>query len=169
MKTFSLILPVLFGMSNFSPTAGYEVCYSPKGGCKEMIERFIDSASPGESILLMAYVLTSDPISDALIRANNRGAKVTAIIDRNAAKTRGADAKRLKDAGVEVLVDKKHPISHSKTIIIGDAVQTGSFNYSTAAETVNQENAIILYSVPDIAGKYKEFFEFHRLHSKDLK
>lgn len=163
-----LLFPLLTGFSGGNIRARYEVCYSPKGGCTRMITNFIDSAKPKKSILMMAYVLTSDIISNSLIKAKQRGVNVTILVDKNAPLARGADAKRLSDVGIEVLVDKNHPISHSKSIIIGNAVQTGSFNYSSAAEYSNQENALILYSVPKISKNYRDFFDSHRLHSFKL-
>lgn len=144
----------------------YEVCYSPKGGCTDMIVDFITNST--SDVWVLAYVFTSDRIADALIQAAHAGRDVQVIVDKNAQKVRGNDVKKLVDAGLHVWVDKKHPISHSKVIISGDSFETGSFNFSNAAEKTNQENAVIFYSTPELTKHYREFFEDHRSHSVKL-
>jgi phosphatidylserine/phosphatidylglycerophosphate/cardiolipin synthase-like enzyme len=46
-------------------------------------------------------------------------------------------------------------------VIDGDAVETGSFNYSAGAADRNAENVIWLSGVPDVAAQYRQ--EFSRL------
>ena len=56
---------------------------------------------------------------------------------------------------------------HNKFIVIdGSSVETGSFNYTTAAITHNAENALILWHIPALAAKYTT--EFDRLWVESL-
>lgn len=142
-----------------------QVCFSPNGGCEQMIVRFIDAADYDTPIHVMAYNFTSDPIGDALARAAKRGVEVDVIVDYGASQQKGVEIGKVKKAGATVWVDRKHKIAHSKVTIIGNAVQTGSFNYSESAEKANQENALIIHCGHEFAQQYLTFWETHRSHS----
>ena len=46
---------------------------------------------------------------------------------------------------------------HDKFIVVdGVTVETGSFNFTSAAERSNAENVVVLRGVPDVAAKYEE-------------
>jgi len=51
---------------------------------------------------------------------------------------------------------------HNKFMVVdGDAVQTGSFNYTTSAATRNAENVLVVQDSPELAKAYQS--EFKRL------
>ena len=45
---------------------------------------------------------------------------------------------------------------HNKFMVVdGDAVQTGSFNYTTSAATRNAENVLVVQDSPELAKAYQ--------------
>lgn len=145
-------------------STGTEVYFSPHGGCTDAIVRAITAAK--ESIYVQAYSFTSQPIAEALVAAQRRGVKVSAILDssNNADKSTSEDF--IATGGVRTLVDSKHAIAHSKVIVIdARTVITGSFNFSNAAEESNVENLLVLHD-PDLARKYLANWTEHESHSE---
>lgn len=68
-------------------------------------------------------------------------------------------------AGIPTGIDDRHPIVHSKIVIVdGATVLTGSFNFSKAAKQKNAENLLVLKS-PDLAARYLENWNAHAAHS----
>ena len=61
--------------------ASVKVCFTPGEPCTDKI---VDEISNAKSeILLQAYSFTSDPISNALIRAHKKGIIIKCIFDKN--------------------------------------------------------------------------------------
>lgn len=136
-----------------------EVAFSPKQGATDLIVKTISSAT--KSIRVAAYSFTSAPIVKALIQAKERGVDVQAIVDHDSnyqGRAYGAHAvSTLVTAKIPVKVIDKYKIFHHKFIIVdGQTVETGSFNFSDAAEKVNAENVIVLHNVPEVAKSYLE-------------
>ena len=68
-----------------------------------------------------------------------------------------------------VLIDASHAIAHNKVMIIdSDAVITGSFNFTKAAEERNAENLLIIY-YKELSALYAENWRRHHLHSEPLR
>ena len=118
-----------------------------------------------ESIFVLAYSFTSAPIADALGRAARRGVHVEAVLDRGQRTARGSQGGALAASGATVYVDSRHAIAHNKVMVLdGQAVVTGSFNFTKGAEEKNAENLLILDS-PELARLYREEWEKHRGHA----
>jgi phosphatidylserine/phosphatidylglycerophosphate/cardiolipin synthase-like enzyme len=67
--------------------------------------------------------------------------------------------------GIITYLDDKHAIAHNKIMIIDEeAVITGSFNFTKAAEEKNVENLLIIKS-KDLAKIHIENWENHKKHS----
>jgi phosphatidylserine/phosphatidylglycerophosphate/cardiolipin synthase-like enzyme len=146
------------------PTPASRVYFSPQGGCTQAITDAIRGAR--NEILVHAYAFDSREIADALIEAHRRGVRVVVIMDRSQAENARNVAKYLSENGVTVLVDDQHSAAHDKVIIIdGSLVLTGSFNFTTAAESRNGENLLALREAPIIT-QYRTNWERHRGHSR---
>ena len=66
----------------------------------------------------------------------------------------------LKSAGIPIRLDERYAIHHHKFMVIdGVTLETGSFNYTTAAVKHNAENALVLWNVPQIAQVYAKEWE----------
>ncbi len=135
----------------------YEVYFCPEDACSSQIIRQIDRAQG--YIYVAMYSFTVDSIADALIRARNRGVDVKVVMEKSQV-GRGSEYERLKNAGIDVRLDKNPDYMHNKFMIIdGKIITTGSFNWSLRADKKNDENLLIVYS-EELAKQYKEeFFE----------
>lgn len=133
--------------------ATIEVAFSPEHGATELVVKAIGEAR--NSIRVAAYSFTSRPIEDALKAARRRGIDVRMVVDKENANGRKNAAFYVAEAGIPVRVDHRYDIMHDKFIVIDDAtVESGSFNFTSAAEHRNAENVIVLRNVPAIASKY---------------
>lgn len=140
------------------------VYFSPRGGAQDAIVRRIDQAR--ESIYVLAYSFTSEPIVSALVRALARGVHVEAVLDRGQRTARGSQAGALADSGAKVYIDARHAIAHNKVMVIdGKTLVTGSFNFTKGAEEKNAENLLIL-DAPELTKLYREEWEKHRGHAE---
>lgn len=136
--------------------SGLDVYFSPHGGCDSRILEFINAEN--KEILVQAYSFTSMAIADALVA---KGSIVHVIVDRT--QTSDKIVQYLVAHGIDVLIDKKHPIAHNKVIITPGAVETGSYNYTKQAED-NAENCLFIKYKP-LAAKYRDNWMTHKAHS----
>ena len=147
--------------------AGYEVGFSQTGDALRVVLSGIRSAKT--SILVAAYSFTSKPIATALLDAHKRGVRV-AVVAEEQQNIRAYSAVRfLANKGVPVRLNGRAPALHQKFMVIDLAhVETGSMNYSSAAEK-NAENALMLWHVKPLAQAYGA--EWQRLWNdgEDLK
>lgn len=142
----------------------YQVCFSPQQNCTQQIVKLIDSAK--HSIHMQAYSFTSRPITHALIAAVKRGVTVDLIVDHSQLLCQTFSRVRyLLHHQVHVWDDDKLNIAHNKVLIIDhDAIETGSFNYTTSAQKYNAENVLILYS-PQLADIYLHNWQYRKEQS----
>lgn len=140
-----------------------EFAFSPGKESTDLIVKVIRSAT--KTIRLAAYSFTSKPLAEALISAHRRGVDVQVVLDKSNATARYSSATFLANAGVPTRIDSKHPIAHSKYMIIDDkTVETGSFNYTKAAMR-NSENVVVFWDSPEIAKTYNHDWHPHWEHS----
>lgn len=122
-----------------------EYCFSPGGGCASVLTRWIGQAT--SSIHVLIYSFTLNQVSDAIISAKNRGVDVKIVMERSNANEQGAEYTRLKNAGISIRLDSNSADMHDKLAIIdGHIVITGSFNWSAAANSRNNENLVVIDS-----------------------
>jgi phosphatidylserine/phosphatidylglycerophosphate/cardiolipin synthase-like enzyme len=144
-----------------TPTQLY---FSPQGGCTEGILRTIDRAR--SEILIQAYSFTSVPIYRALLRAHERGVKISLIADKSERTEGLTPTLILANAGIPVYLDGKHAVANNRVVIVDQQVViTGSFNFNQASEDMNAENLLILDS-KEVAAEYRKNWFQHRQHSE---
>lgn len=144
--------------------------FSPNGGCTRALTSEIAAAR--HSILLQGFTFTSSEIGRALVEAHRRGVDVQLLLDSGAAADYRDQLQLLLQAGVPIYVDTKHAAAHSKVVLIDTrTLITGSFDFTSAAETDNVENLLILHDQPRLQSAYEENFHAHLAHSErfDLK
>ena len=125
------------------------VYFTPPAGAAQAIVKTIDSSQ--KEVLVQAYGFTHNAIAQAIIRAHQRGVKVSVLLDQKSDHTNR-------------YVDGKHAIAHNKVMVIDESIViTGSFNFTNSAETRNAENFLILKS-PPLANRYKEEWLQHWAH-----
>lgn len=137
-----------------------EVGFSPEGSAKELVLRFIRSATKGQRMRILAYALTSQDVVDALVTKYKEGVNIAVVADytenfeSRSSKHSIAALNVLANAGVPIRVVSEYPAMHEKVIIIEDSVEWGSFNYTGAAERSNSENATVAWHNPALAQAY---------------
>lgn len=134
------------------------VNFSPKGGITAADVAVIAAAE--REILVQSYSFTSKPICEALIAAKNRGVDVQVVIDGPASQSKYCRAKDLALAQCQVRIATCRGIAHNKVMLVdGQTIITGSFNWTAQAETINQENQLILSGFPDLLKAYRANWE----------
>jgi phosphatidylserine/phosphatidylglycerophosphate/cardiolipin synthase-like enzyme len=129
-------------------------CFVPGHDCQQQIIDVIDAAR--HDLLIQAYSFTSAPIAQALVRAERRGVKVTAILDKSQRSERYSGARFLINAGIPVWIDDRPAIAHNKVIVADERITvTGSFNFTKAAQERNAENIVVIDD-PRIAAAYRQ-------------
>jgi phosphatidylserine/phosphatidylglycerophosphate/cardiolipin synthase-like enzyme len=119
--------------------------FSPNGGCQKAIIQEIDNSE--QQILIAAYSFSSKPIANALYRSAKRGVSIYCVVDTRQPTAHYTMVPDLIDNGIQLRVDRIHPLMHQKTIIIdNETLIIGSFNYSSSAENRNAELLAVIKS-----------------------
>lgn len=146
-------------MAAAPPPPRIAVGFSP-GDAEALVARTIDGARA--SIEVAAYSFTSRPVAMALLRAKARGVTVRIVADRSQRTARYTSIRFLARQGVPVRIDSNYSIMHDKFLVVdGRTVETGSFNYTRAAQFRNAENVVVIVDAPAVAAVYAR--EWQRL------
>lgn len=153
--------------ANTPINASVRVYFSPNGGAEKAICEAMDKAK--KEIRVQAYLLSSRAVTDAIIRAHQRGVDTQVILDKKVFDNKKNTASEIAAAGVPIFADGKHSTSHDKIVVTDKAcVLTGSFNYVDKAETKNSENLLVLESA-ELADQYLKHWNEHQRHAKPVK
>jgi phosphatidylserine/phosphatidylglycerophosphate/cardiolipin synthase-like enzyme len=138
------------------------VYFTPPAGAAQAIVKAIDASN--KEVLVQAYGFTHNAMAQAIVRAHQRGVKVSVLLDQKSDHTNRYVVDLFNNAQVTMRQDGKHAIAHNKVMVIDDSIViTGSFNFTNSAETRNAENFLILKSSP-LAARYKEEWLKHWVH-----
>ena len=134
-------------------TQNIEVAFSPDGWAEALVLKVIRSAK--NSIRLAGYTFTSPSVVRALTDAKKRGVDVATLVDySNILSTSRSALNLLVHAGIPTRTVSTYPIHHDKYIVVdGLHVETGSFNYTTAARR-NSENVLVVWNNSTVAAQY---------------
>ena len=146
-------------------TSTLEAGFSPdRSSAEDLVLKVIGSA--GTSLKMSAYSFTSPTIVRAMLDAKRRGVHVQLIADErsNLNEDRSGKARHalnaVAEAGIEVRTISAYAINHDKLMIVdGRHIETGSFNYSTAAARRNSENVLVVWNSPELATIYLRHWE----------
>jgi phosphatidylserine/phosphatidylglycerophosphate/cardiolipin synthase-like enzyme len=168
LNTLAIFFAVLIALPLVSHATEVTSCFVPEyhGGpsCTEQVTEAIGAAH--KTILVQAYAFTSAPIAKALVEAHRRGVTVRVILDKSNVKQGYSSATFLQHMGVPPLIDSFHAIAHNKVIVIDDhLVITGSFNFSSAAESRNAENLVFIDNGA-VAADFTRNWSEHAQHSQ---
>jgi len=138
------------------------VVFTPEDGALERaIIPIVRSA--GKSIRFLAFSFTDYPLADAMSQRASSGVDVAGVFEKVGSETDAAELRTLFCARVPVRQDGNSAFMHHKVIVVDERIViTGSLNFSTSAETANDENVLIIDS-PEIASLYLQ--EFGRVWS----
>ena len=123
-------------------------------------EAIIPLVSTAKSnIRFLAFSFTDYPLAAAMIDRAQHGVDVAGVFEKVGSTTQSAELRTLYCAHVPARQDGNGSFMHNKVIIVDQRyVITGSLNFSTNAETSNDENVIIIDN-PDIAKLYMQDFD----------
>jgi phosphatidylserine/phosphatidylglycerophosphate/cardiolipin synthase-like enzyme len=137
-----------------------ECYFSPSDKTTEQIDKAIQSA--GGDLQLALLTLTRNDIGASIIAKHQSGETVACIIEN--INDQGSEFTALTNAGVDALehtlpydIHHKYGIIDANTPNSDPMVITGSHNWSTAAETVNDENTLIIHDA-EIANWFLQEF-----------
>ena len=136
------------------------VAFSPNGGGTELVIETINSAKT--EIRMATYSFTEPRIAKALLQAKKRGVDVSLVVDtdHNGRKTGPSAVSFLIGEGIPITIQSSYKIQHNKFIVVDrKTVETGSFNYSRAADQSNAENLMSIASCPQLAAIYLKDWE----------
>ncbi len=140
--------------------------FAPWDDIEALIVEQLDAAR--RQILVQAYLLTSRPITDALVAARKRGIDVRVLMDNGQLDKNASDRLRqLRGAGIPVWLETAYRNAHNKVIIIdaplaSATVITGSYNFTWSAQHKNAENILVLGRNPPLAARYAQNWQRHR-------
>ncbi len=144
--------PPLSSTVTVSSTDWYEVYFtdpaspaaaSYRGGIDETLATAIDQARLSVDVAI--YDLNLWSIREALINAHRRGVSVRLVTESD--NMDELEVQELKEAGIEVLGDRREGLMHHKFVIIDRAeVWTGSMNFTTGGSYRDNNNLIRLQS-----------------------
>lgn len=140
------------------------VYFSPNGGCEQAIIDALEKAHT--EVRVQAYYFTNPRIASAVRQAHQRNVHVTILLDASQQSIQYSSADYFANGGINTRIDRNHPISHSKIILIDDdTIITGSFNFTKAAEDSNEENLLVIRNMPELFAAYAKHFDEHLAHS----
>lgn len=158
---FILFLPAITYADQFEKQASYTVCFTPQEDCTQKIVVAINNSV--SNIWVQAYSFTSHPIGNALVKAKKRGVDVQIILDKTNLE-RSSAARFFARHHIPIWFDKQPTIAHNKVMIIDQAVVTGSFNFTHAAQYDNAENVLIINDAT-LAKKYLQNWQLRKTKS----
>lgn len=129
------------------------------GSLDEELAAFINTAQ--KSVDMAIYQLDLDNVTQALIEAKERGAKVRLVTDVDILddSKENASFKKLKKAGIQTVGGNPNAIMHNKFVVVdGKAVWAGSWNF-TENDTYRYNNNGVLIQSPELAHNYTVTFE----------
>lgn len=150
---FCVWLPVLVSAAVFPCDTHYQTCFTPGNNCTQLIVDQINAAQ--KSIEVQSYSFTSRPIALALVQAQKRGVNVRIIFDKSQFNCQHFSyASYFIRQHISVWEDANLDIAHNKVMIFDrKTLETGSFNFTKAAERYNAENVLIIEN-PSLAETY---------------
>ena len=143
-----------------------EVFFSPDDGVANRIVEILNEAQ--ESIYFMAFSFTTDEFGEAIRAQAENGLTVAGVMEEEQVKSNmGTEYDPFKQAGLDVFLDGNEGQLHHKTMIVDDRIViTGSYNFSSSAETRNDENLVVFHNEQIAEFFMKEFQRVYQLSQK---
>ena len=140
-------------------TSDISLFFSPQG--YPMYEGVIPLLNEAEeSIDLAIFFLTHKNATRALVKAKERGVKVRVIVDATGATNGYSKHNYLRENGIEVKVENWGGKMHMKSALVDKKhLIMGSMNWTSAGESKNDENTLIIRNDPINGEKFSEFYD----------
>merc|ERR1712137_989791 len=129
-----------------------------EGGNVEMLKDELMRAR--HTIDVAVFTLTLDALSDTLIKQHQNGVRVRLITDHRQSFCKGADAQRMREAGLKVhSAAQRYCMHHKFAVVDGMTVINGSFNWTAQAACGNEENVVIYRKARELSTQFSTAFE----------
>lgn len=140
--------------------------FSPDDGVASKLIPVLQGAQ--DSIYFLTFSFTSNELGDIVRAKAEEGLTVKGVMDEEQIQTnQGTEFDPFRQAGMDVLIDGNEGMMHHKVFIVdGKIVVLGSYNFSQAAETRNDENLLIIYN-EQLADQYLKEFQRVYNHAHD--
>lgn len=140
-----------------------DVYFSPDDKAQASFVELVENAQ--KSIYFMAFSFTADEIGDAVIARAQEGVTVAGVMETEQVNSNiGTEFDPFSQAGLDVFRDRNEGQMHHKVMIIDQSIVIlGSYNFTKAAETRNDENLLVIYN-EDIAEQF--IAEFQRVYAQ---
>jgi len=142
-----------------------EIYFSKDSDIESRIIELIRASKVEIDIMMFAF--TNRDIANELLRAKERGVEVKIVIDRTQNRYQRANSiyNYLKLKGIDIELDRNRFKLHNKVMIIDSNITIiGSYNYTKKANSINDENILIIKD-RELTEKY--IGEFKKIKSKD--
>lgn len=111
-----------------------------------------------KNINVAVFFLTSKYLAADLIAAHRRGVRVRVIVDATAAKNGYSKHELLREAGIPVKVENWGGKMHMKSASVdGRFLVMGSMNWTSAGESSNDENTLLIKS-KQLASEFDDYY-----------
>lgn len=121
-----------------------EVMFFPDRSGKNVARICREIGQARHRVWLAMFTFTDDLLSEAIVRACDRGVDVRVIVDDAQCDVSGGEAKWLANRGVPVTTDMSGALMHHKFVVLDNTVLSGSFNWTRAGSMANNENLCVL-------------------------
>jgi phosphatidylserine/phosphatidylglycerophosphate/cardiolipin synthase-like enzyme len=134
-----------------------EACFSPGSGCPSRIAALFARAQ--REVDVCVFTITDNRISDAIVDAHRRGIRLRIITDDDKSLDPGSDVARLARMGIPLRMDiSPYHMHHKFAVFDGQAVLTGSYNWTRSAAEHNEENFVICHN-PNLIREFARVFD----------
>lgn len=117
--------------------------FAPEDGVGRRIVGRLRGAST--SIEFLAFSFTHNAIGKTVLDRARAGVKVRGVFETTGSQTQFSEYAPMRGAGLEVYLDGNPYVMHHKLFVIdGKSVVFGSFNFSSNADSDNDENVLIV-------------------------
>lgn len=134
--------------------------FSPGDACLRKLIELCGSAK--RSMDVCVFTIADDRLTEALLDAHRRGVRLRIISDNDKQFDAGSDIVRLREAGIDLLLDPSPFHMHHKFAVFdGGRVANGSFNWTRTASTSNFENLVVSedpYLVRVFGGQFEKLW-----------
>ena len=109
-------------------------------------------------IYISMFYLTNYWITDALVKANNRGVEIKIIVDETLKKEPKSQIDELEKAGINIKTENWRGKMHQKSMVVDDFITVvASTNWTGASEYSNDENMLVIKNKTIAYVQEKEF------------
>lgn len=138
--------------------------FSPEARAAAHVARWMGAAR--QRVHFLAFSFTLDALGDTALQRARSGVEVGGVFESSGVANDFSEFRRLKEGGLDVLLDGNPWNLHHKVIVIDDRVTIfGSFNFSASADRENDENLLIVEDV-GLARAFEE--EYQRVRALAL-